>query len=302
MQPLALGGAFLGLVAVPAGAAPIVDGTRDVEYGVARAVQAVQTGFGDNFSELDAAYGVIDGDSLYLMISGNIEANFNRLEIFIDSKAGGQASFDSAGNDGASLMDGLVFDAGFAADYHVIVRRGTNVANPTFDVDFADLAAGTASGYFDILGGLDGAGATGTSSVNAVAIQVGYDGSNTAGVVAGTDAADASDAAAVATGLELRIAVADLGWSGGLVRVMAGMNNASHNYWSNQFLGPLVPPAGNLGGDEAGGFTGEGAVDLTHFDGGQFFTVREAPEPSRVALLATGAAILVAARRRRVAR
>jgi hypothetical protein len=118
----------------------------------------------------------------------------------------------------------------------------------------------------------------------------------------GSDAADPTDAAAVTTGLELRIAVADLGWSGGLVRVMAGMNNAGHNYWSNQFLGPLAPPAGNLGGDEAGGFTGEGAVDLTHFPGSQYFSVREAPEPSRIALLATGAAILVAARSRQEAR
>lgn len=29
---------------------------------------------------------------------GNLEANFNKLETFIDSKAGGQSAFDSSGN------------------------------------------------------------------------------------------------------------------------------------------------------------------------------------------------------------
>ena len=47
--------------------------------------------------------------------------------------------FDSSGNDNASNMDGLVFDTGFTADYHLAVRRGNDAGNEKFDIDFADL-------------------------------------------------------------------------------------------------------------------------------------------------------------------
>src|ERR671916_596594 len=98
------------------------------------------------------------------MLTGNIENNFNKLEIFIDSKTGGQANFDSSGNDSANVMDGLTFDSGFTADYHLIARRGS----AKFDLDFANLGAQTASGYFDVFAGADsGSGTTGTG-VNAV--------------------------------------------------------------------------------------------------------------------------------------
>ncbi|MEO8484830.1 MAG: hypothetical protein ABI585_00690 [Betaproteobacteria bacterium] len=255
-----VGGSILAMLAAsPASAVPAIDGSRDAEYGAAKAVQTVQTGFGDNASEWNAAYAVCNGGRLNLMLTGNLEANFNILEIFIDSKAGGQPVFDSSGNDNANLMDGLVFDAGFTADYHVIARRGTDTGNLKFDLDFADLGAQSASGYIDIMtaSGVDGTGSTGTG-VNATAILVGYDNSNAAGIGgAAPNAADQTAAAAVTTGLEIGIALTDLGWDGvSPLRVMVGQNNGNHDYWSNQFLGGLPAPAGNLGGDEAGGFTG----------------------------------------------
>ena len=103
-----LAAAVLG-VGTTAIAAPTVDGTRDGEYGSALAVQTVQTQFGDDTgsgggSEMDAGYGVITGGRLYLMLTGNIEGNFNKLEIFIDSKTGGQSVFDSSGNDNAGRL------------------------------------------------------------------------------------------------------------------------------------------------------------------------------------------------------
>ena len=277
--------ALLG--ATPAWALPTIDGTRDAEYGAAKAVQTVETQFGDNDNELDAAYASCVDGRLSLMITGNLEANFNRIEVFIDSKAGGQSVFDSSGNDNADNMDGLAFDAGFTADYHLSVRRGTVVANPTFDVQFADLGAQTASGYFDIMsgGGDSGIGSTGTG-VNGSAILVGLDNSNVAGIGGSTGAANQAAALAVTTGLELGIALADLDYDGlRPIRVMVGINNNDHNYWSNQFLGGLAAPQGNLGGDGAGNFTGEGAIDFTTFAGNQYFVAcAGAPPPSVVSV------------------
>lgn len=273
------------LVAMPALALPTIDGVRDVEYGAAKAVQTVETQFGDNFSELNAAYASCVDGRLSLMMTGNLEANFNRIDIFIDSKAGGQSVFDSSGNDNAQNMDGLAFDAGFTADYHLTVRRGTVAANPTFDLQFADLGAQTASGYQDIMsgGGDSGTGSTGTG-VNGSPILVGYDNSNVAGVGGSTGAANQAAALAVTTGLELGIALADLGYDGiRPIRVMVGINNSDHNYWSNQFLGGLAAPQGNLGGDGAGNFTGEGAIDFTTFAGNQYFVACAGTPPPPVA-------------------
>jgi hypothetical protein len=285
------------LFGATAWAAPVVNGSKDAAYGPALAVQTVETAFADNLDELDAAYGVIDSGRLYLMLTGNINSNFNRLEIFIDSKPGGQNVFDSSGNDNASSMDGLVFDAGFTADYHIIARRGNDMGNNTFDLDFANLGAQSASGYFDILGGQVGVGATGTG-VNASPIQVGYNDSNVAGI--GDDAPNAAnqaDALAVLTGLELSFDLGDLGYVGGPIHVMVGINNVGHNFWANQFLSGLPAPQDFLGSDEMGGFTGEGAIDLTHFRGDQFFTI--VPEPSSFVILGVGLFAVIASARRR---
>ncbi|HUK84065.1 MAG TPA: hypothetical protein VLZ12_15700, partial [Verrucomicrobiae bacterium] len=151
-----------------------VDGTLDGAYGGAIAVQTVQTGFGDNQSELDAGYATIDSGRLYIMLTGNIENNGNKLEVFIDSKPGGQTVFTSAGNDLSSNMNGLKFDAGFAANYYLDLRH-----SPTaFNVDFSDLGALTFSSYLDVFGGTDqGAGNTGTG-VNANPIGIGFNNSN----------------------------------------------------------------------------------------------------------------------------
>jgi hypothetical protein len=292
-------------MAAPASAQIVIDGTKDAAYGSALAVQTVDTQFGDNFSELNAAYATLSGGRLNLMLTGNVEANFNKLEIFIDSKAGGQSVFDSSGNDNAQRMDGLVFDAGMTADYHIIFRRGNDAGNDKVDVDFANLGAQSASGYFDIMGGLTGTGSTGTG-VNASPIDVGYDNSNVAGIGGGTGPANQANALAVTTGLELSIALSDLGYAGGPINIMVGQNGGGHDFWSNQFLAglpqnlgndPPDPGTSNLGGDGAGNFTGEGAIDFTLFAGSQYFRV--IPEPATAALVAMAAIGLAATRRRK---
>lgn len=277
-------------------AQPIVDGTIAGDgYGAARAVQTVETGFGDNLSEWDAAYGVISGGRLYMSLTGNLESNFNKLEIFIDSRSGGQNTLTgSPGNDGAGAMAGLTFDSGFDADYHLIVRRGF-APGGTFDLDFADLQAGSVSGYFNLFSGsAEGAAMTG-AGVNASPMAVAYNNSNVAGIGGNTGAAaDQAAALAVMTGFEISIDLADLGYTGGDIRVLAFQNNQDHNYASNQFLGGLPVGSGNLGGDGTGTFTGAFNVNLNDFAGEQFFTI---PAPGAAALL--GFAGLAALRRRR---
>src|SRR6266480_1984049 len=79
--------------------AQVIDGTKDVAYGAAVSVQDTATGFGDNTdattnvangSELDAAYFTISGGNLNLILTGNLETNFNRLYLIFDTVGGGQ--------------------------------------------------------------------------------------------------------------------------------------------------------------------------------------------------------------------
>ncbi len=290
------GAATLGLGSA-ASAQPTIDGSIAGDpYGDALAVQTVQTQFGDNLSELNAAYGIIDGGFLYLALTGNIEGNFNKLEIFIDSVSGGENTLSGMpGNDNTGNLAGLTFDSGFAPDYQLIARRGFADTNK-FDLDFAELGSDSNfSSYQSLFGDAqEGSAMTGTGT-NATPISVAYDNSNDAGIMGGTDAADQAAALAVTTGLELAIALSDLGDPTGPIKVSAFVNNGDHNFLSNQSLGGLPAGTGNLGGDGGGGFTGNASgIDFNQFPGDQFFIV---PEPATLGLLSLGG-LLVARRRR----
>ena len=296
----------VGLLATPSIAAPTVDGSISGDgYGAALAVQTTQTGFGDNSSELNAAYATIDSGKLYVAITGNLEGNFNKLSIFIDSAAGGQSTFISAGNDNSTNMTGMVFDNGFTADYHLIVRRGNDFGNDKFDVDIADLGAATFDSYQDFLtgGGQEGTGTTGTGTVNSVGMEWGYDNSNVAGVTGGNGAANQADALAVTTGLEFSVSLSDIGYTGGAINIMAGVNGGGHDFWSNQFLGGLGTPSGNLGNAGANGEPlfdfSDGGTDInfaTQIAGRQFFTL--VPEPTALAMAGLAALGMLCSRRR----
>jgi hypothetical protein len=277
----------VGLVASPAAAAaPILDGTADASYGAAAAVQTVQTGFGDNFSELDAGYGQVSGGKLYLMLTGNIEANQNRLEVFVDSKAGGQNvllnNASTPTNDSwAPAYAGFTFDSGFTADYMFILRR----SGTSFNVDLATIGGGPSA--FEAATNIFGGSSTGANA-NALplaGVGVAYDNSNSAGVTGGSGAADQTAAALVSTGLELAIPLSAIGNPTSGIKISAMVNSADpHTYLSNQFLGGLPAPQNNLGGDGTGAFTGTvGAINLNNYSGNQYFTIA-VPEPSSVAL------------------
>jgi hypothetical protein len=288
-------------VAVPAWAAPVLDGTLDASYAL-RSVQTVETQFGDanpiGGSELDAAWAQIDGGTLYLMLTGNLENNFNKLEVFVDSVAGGQnqlqADAFSAGNnpenDGwANKFAGFTFDSGFEADYMLILRNG-NFGGDRFDIDYAVIGGG--AGAFEAAGDVFSGSQQG-SNANALpgaGIGVAFNNTNTAGVTGGDAAANQAAAAAVTTGIELAIPLSALGNPNPLdVKVSAMINGSNHDYLSNQFLGGLEPPQANLGGDGFGNFNGTvGDINLNdnqYAAGNQYFSVVDVPEPTTLALV-----------------
>ena len=290
---------ILSLVATPALAAPTLDGTRDAAYGSALAVQTVETEFGDNFSELNAGYAVVEGGTLYLILTGNMEGNFNKLNIFIDSVPGGENVItndtsnggNNPTNDGwAGKYAGFTFDAGFAADYLLINRRGGG----QFDFDFNSV--GNAS-VVEASGSIFGGSPTGVNaSVGASGIGVAFDNSNVAGILGGSGAADQTAAQAVTTGLELAIPLAAIGnpGLGSTIKISAMINGSNHDYLSNQFLGGLPAGQGNLGGDGT-----VGQINLNQYAGNQYFEVRVIPEPASLVLAGTALGALALVRRRK---
>lgn len=309
-------GTALAVSLVAGGAAavtPTVNGILDSTYGAPRAVQTVQTGFGNAVppgiltgSELDAAYGVIRSGRLYLMFTGNLERNFNTIEVFIDSRSGGEnvlsnvPQYDGGYNAPAGpyrspAMAGMRFDAGFFADYHLFGRWGSpgGVDTP-FEVTFVRRAGG---GSAQVPGSRAGTVVTvqtsAIGSVNAGNVAPNASGTaltqnllmaiynlNAGGVTAGTGAANGAAAAAAIWGMEFSISLADLGGAQAFdnIRVVAMINNGDHNYLSNQVLPGVPAPQFNLGGDGAGGFTGTlSGINFTTFAGTQWFTVYSCP-------------------------
>lgn len=319
----------VAVVSAPAWAI-VVDGTRDAGYGAPLAVQTVQTEFGDasppgllGGSELDAAYARIEGGRLFLMLTGNHEPNFNKLDIFIDSKPGGENTlsgtpdydFDAGGGSWiSSNLVGLTFDAGFEADYHLFGHWG---AAAPYEVDLVDRAGGISAmvpgshgvgsvpvglvSTGSILAGSLGPNASGTALTQNLLFAI--NDNNAAGVMGGTGAADQIAAAAVTTGMEFSIDLADLGnpGPGDVIMIAAMINNGDHNYLSNQILGGLPAGTGNLGGDGGGGFTGTlSGVNFNQFAGNQYFSiVVPVPEPATLGLVGVGALLALMRRWRR---
>ncbi len=227
--------------------AQTIDGTVDVEYGPPASVQNVGTDFGNsdlgvidwaNGSELDVGHAFVSGGYLYLFLGGNLESNYNKLEVFIDCKAGGQNrlrgdnrdvdynGLNRMGDDGSA--NGLTFDEGFAADYWL----GVTCGGPTFTVysNCSELLTDGGEGA----GGYLGAAGAGVAMVAGNGIEIALNNSNIGGVPFGSDAASGKG---VTTGVEFKIPVSVLGYTDGPIRVCAIINGGGHDFVSNQVLG-----------------------------------------------------------------
>ena len=285
---LGLAGACFGQV--------VVDGIADSDYGDPLAVQDTRTGFGDadlglidfcNGSELDQAFAVIQGGMLYICLGGNLEANFNHIEVFIDSiPSEGQNSilgnnpgidFGALGNMGTwglpgekDYAQGLTFDDGFNADFWI----GAGCGNDPFDffLNYCQLETG---GNPDAPNGFGGSNAGGIDGqiVLKNGLMAAIDNSNTIGVIACDEKAGCidGDGAGVVTGYEIGIPLDTLGYmTGDALKVVAFINNSDHFYVSNQFL----PGVGGLGNLEYSRW-----VNLAEIEGDQFFAVVAGEEP-----------------------
>ena len=147
-----------------------------------------------------------------------------------------------------------------------------------------------------------GAGGNNTTTFITQNVKIAINNTNSAGVVGGTAAANAANALAVTTGLEFSIALVDIGSPGlgDTIKIAAMYNNGDHSFLSNQVLGGVPAPQGNLGGDGLGGFTGTlSGIDFNNFPTTpQFFSLVVVPEPTTLALAGFTLIGLLSARRR----
>lgn len=281
--------AAVAMVSSAYGQTPIVDGTLDASYGAPFAVQTVNTGFGDNQSELDAGYARIENGKLYLMLTGNVESNFNKLVLFFDTREGGQNVMrgDNPDIDFGNLNSkyaGMTFDTGFAPDYTIFYSRGLNGENHEAYPNFSELNTngGGLGGFLGTIP-LPNPGQQGSATVGGTGglptLEFGYNDTNTGGVSgAAPDAADPVAAAAVTTGTEMAFELPAIGATGNF-KLFIGINGSSHDFWSNQFLPGLIAPQGNLGSNGAGTFIAPGSVSAVNFAniaGDQFLTINYA--------------------------
>jgi autotransporter-associated beta strand protein len=249
-----------------ASAAIAIDGSRDAAYGTPIVVQTNNTGFGDNNladgnfangSELDAAYALVENGYLNLLFTGNIETNFNHLNIFIDDGRNGQGTLQVANNQMAA-MNGSRFSPNFVGTYALDINGGGGA--PTWFTNRYDLTQANPSSSF--VGQFDGVVGQ-TANVGGILMSV--NNSNTAGVIGGENsAANQTDAANVTTGFELAIPLSQLGSPNGSLKVLVDVNGNNDGFLSNQFLKGLAGPSANVG--NGGKFDFSGTAD-------QFFTV-----------------------------
>ena len=271
----------------------VVDGTLDADYGNPKAGQVVQTWFGNatdgntawcNGSELDGGWIKVDaaGGYLYVFLAGNLESNYNKLEVFIDCVPGeGQNVLRNDNPDvdfnGLNKLAGTTFDADFAPDFFVTTTLGDTAGVATQYANVAQLLTngGGVGAYIGNGPFADPVAGTNLLDDQVYGCQLSVNNKNTAGVSG--DANSPGSGCGVTTGIEMKIPLVITGWDGSSdIKVCAFINGGGHDYASNQWLGALPASQGNLGGDGTGAWDGTVHVNLGNFAGNQYFSTADA--------------------------
>ena len=270
----------------------LVDGQLDELYGDPISIQDTETGFGNsdlglinyaNGSEIDALSARVDEGVLYLMFHGNLESNFNKLDVFIDAipnegqnrlrddnpavKFGG---LNRMGGDGSGDEPGLLFDPGFEPDFWCDFTCGGDFGTTfTTYMNWSQLLTDGGEGAITGFAGPGGPGA-GQALFGGNGMIASIDNSNTGGVRGGDGIGDGSG---VTTGVEFAIPLSVLGYTeGDALKVAAFVNGSEHNFVSNQVIGPLGGRP-NLGEPRT--------IDFGSIPGDQFAVIVEGPvEPA----------------------
>ena len=245
---------------------PVLDGQLDAGYPTASALQGISTNFGDsdfgqpgfsNGSELNSIHVDVQDGSIVIFLSGNLESNFNKLEVFIDARDGGQnqlrhdnsdvdfGGLRRMGNSNENATDGLIFDEGFEPDAWIsLTCADDGFGGFVTYANFAELRTnGNGTGLFL------GSGSSGTDVMNGEnGIAIAIDNSNVGGVGGGIGNDCGID---VNTGMEISIPSFVIDWDfEGLplddIKVCAFINGSGHDFLSNQIM-PGIPPSDNLG-------------------------------------------------------
>jgi hypothetical protein len=179
-------------------------------------------GFGAGH-EINAIYVSNDGisnNNIILAVAGNVQ-NGNRIIVFLDTKTGGfnNGSFNRTNAPGgiANFNSGTSFDAGFNADYALVI--GTNAAHDNFFVDLFTLTSGTGSNIF-----------LGSSTANPSTI--------------GASPANSDNT----KGFEIAIPKSNLGFVNGASISVFAMYTGESGFLSNQFLTCASSGDGNYAG------------------------------------------------------
>jgi hypothetical protein len=171
----------LSLFALPCWGQIAIDGTfvgDEADYGPARSIQNTNTGYGNSTngsataalsgSEIDQVFATVKNDRLNVLITGNLQNNFNKLSVFIDSAPGGVNQIAGAnlpalvdpyccggGNGALQAMNGLLFDSSFAADHFLAFSNGNHEFGAGINIwtltsYYADLTQGTSGNKSEI--------------------------------------------------------------------------------------------------------------------------------------------------------
>ncbi len=250
----------------------IVDGLAlPDDFPAPIATQDTPTSLGDNLSELNQLFGVIEQDYLRIGISGNLATDATGLALCIDATIGGQSTLDIANLSpppgGPDLLTGAVMDAGFIPESMLFA----NASGGTIYVDhYTLLNGGGASKVYRGAGSVNAGNGFLSGGTNSNGLEYAINNSNTTGVTGSSVA----NAALATSGFEIAIPLVDLGLAPGSadpIKVLAFLMKSDGTV-SSQVLPPIGGSGVNLGQ----------APNFSAIAGNQFAIITIAPPTSCV--------------------